>query len=159
MSSSRGRLLKELKSATQAGTQTDTVARLGLDDESNLNEWVAVLQGPADTPYAGGSFSVRLSVPSSYPLSAPTATFSTPIFHPNVHWRTGEVCLDILKNDWSPAWTLMSVCRAIVALMSDFSGADSPLNCDAGNLVRRGDMRAFEALAKMYTTDLARGRR
>ena len=53
----------------------------------------------------------------------------------------------------------MSVCRAIVALMSDFSGADSPLNCDAGNLVRRGDMRAFEALAKMYTTDLARGRR
>jgi ubiquitin-protein ligase len=42
------------------------------------------------------------------------------------------VCLDILKTAWTPAWTLQSVCRAIIALLSN-PEADSPLNCDAGD--------------------------
>ena len=68
--------------------------------------------------------------------------------------QTGEICLDILKNAWSPAWTLQSTCQAIVALMSD-AAPDSPLNCDAGNLLRAGDVRGYNALAHMYTAEHA----
>jgi peroxin-4 len=49
----------------------------------------------------------------------------------------GEICLDILKDAWTPIWTLESTCRAIIFLLAN-PAADSPLNCDAGNLVRCG---------------------
>jgi peroxin-4 len=79
---------------------------------------------------------------------------SVQVFHPNVHFRTGDVCLDILKKEWSPAWGLQAACRAVLALLSD-PDADSPLNCDAGNMVRGGDMIAFNTMARLYTHETA----
>ena len=85
-------------------------------------------------------------------LAPPKVSFVTRIFHPNVLFKTGEICLDILKPEsWTPAWTLQSVCRALVALLSH-PEADSPLNCDCGNLIRNGDMRGYRSMARMYTT-------
>ena len=68
--------------------------------------------------------------------------------------QDGEVCLDILKTAWSPAWTLQSVCQAVLALLSA-PEPSSPLNCDAGNLLRAGDVRGFNSLARMYTIEHA----
>lgn len=69
-------------------------------------------------------------------------------------WQTGEICLDILKKEWSPAWSLQAACRAVTALLSA-PDADSPLNCDAGNMVRAGDMQAFASVARMYAVEYA----
>lgn len=76
------------------------------------------------------------------------------VFHPNVHFTTGEVCLDILKKEWSPAWGLQAACRAVLALLSD-PDADSPLNCDAGNMIRGGDTIAYRSTAKLYAVENA----
>ena len=99
---------------------------------------------------------VRFSLPESYPLAPPRAAFETKIFHPNVHWKTGEICLDILKDAWSPAWTLHSVCRAVLALLCN-PEPDSPLNCDAGNMLRARDDIAYWSTARMYTRREAGG--
>ncbi|KAK7196585.1 ubiquitin-conjugating enzyme E2 [Novymonas esmeraldas] len=122
--------------------------------QPNLYRWLAVLRGPPDTPYEGGSYRLVLNIPRDYPLVPPKAAFITPVFHPNVEFTTGNVCLDILKRRWSPVWTLSSVCRAIVNLLAE-PESDSPFNCDAGNLLRAGDREGFESLVRYYAITAA----
>ncbi|KAE9448896.1 hypothetical protein C3L33_19193, partial [Rhododendron williamsianum] len=160
MQASRARLFKEYKEVQREKT-ADPDIQLVCDD-SNIFKWNALVKGPSETPYEGGIFQLAFSVPEQYPLQPPQVRFLTKIFHPNVHFKvivhsflsfsfqTGEICLDILKNAWSPAWTLQSVCRAIIALMAH-PEPDSPLNCDSGNLLRSGDIRGFQSMARMYT--------
>lgn len=64
------------------------------------------------------------------------------------------MCLDILKKEWSPAWGLQAACRAVLALLSD-PDAESPLNCDAGNMVREKDVLCYWSTAEMYTLENA----
>eukprot|EP00475_Leptophrys_vorax_P022663 TRINITY_DN30883_c0_g1_i1.p1 TRINITY_DN30883_c0_g1~~TRINITY_DN30883_c0_g1_i1.p1 ORF type:complete len:157 (-),score=2.12 TRINITY_DN30883_c0_g1_i1:199-669(-) len=144
---SRSRLFKELKEA-QRESAPEADIQLSCD-ETNIYRWTARITGPADTPYHGGVFTLNINVPQQYPLVPPQVRFATKIFHPNVHFKTGEICLDILKTAWSPAWTLASVCRAVITLLCH-PEADSPLNCDSGNLIRAGDMRGYFSMARMY---------
>jgi len=142
------RLLKEYR---ELQSSRDPEIDLQLVDEADMFVWKAFLRGPATTPYEAGTFELLIKCPSNYPLFPPKVAFVTPIFHPNVLFNTGEICLDILKEGaWTPAWTLISVCRAITALLSH-PEADSPLNCDCGNLIRNGDMRGYRSMARMYT--------
>jgi len=99
-------------------------------------------------------FKLSIRCGTDYPLAPPTIVFQTRVFHPNVHFGKGDVCLDILKKEWSPAWGLQAACRAVMALLSD-PDADSPLNCDAGNMVRGGDKLAYWTTAEMYTLENA----
>lgn len=69
--------------------------------------------------------------------------------------KTGEICLDNLKGNWFPVWTLKTVCMSIVALLGS-PEASSPLNCDVANLLRAGDHLGYENLIRMYTIIYAR---
>eukprot|EP00201_Polytomella_parva_P009604 CAMPEP_0175055188 /NCGR_PEP_ID=MMETSP0052_2-20121109/9938_1 /TAXON_ID=51329 ORGANISM="Polytomella parva, Strain SAG 63-3" /NCGR_SAMPLE_ID=MMETSP0052_2 /ASSEMBLY_ACC=CAM_ASM_000194 /LENGTH=161 /DNA_ID=CAMNT_0016319999 /DNA_START=10 /DNA_END=495 /DNA_ORIENTATION=+ len=154
MASSKLRLLKEYKEATKQKDNDSGI--LLVPSETNIFKWKAFIKGPKDTPYEGGTFELAIQVSEQYPLEPPAVKYRTKIFHPNIYYKTGEICLDILKAAWTPAWTLHSVCQAIIALLSD-PAPDSPLNCDAGNLLRNGDRRGFNSLARMYTIEHAMG--
>ena len=122
------RLQKEAELA-----QTDETIKLSHDPD-DIRKWKATIMGPIDSFYENHVFDLSISVPQEYPLVPPKIMFVTKIFHPNVRFESGEICLDILKKEWSPAWSLQSSCRAILAILSD-PAHDSPLNCDAGNMV------------------------
>ncbi len=88
------RLLKEWKTYEKEKPEDIFLSPIS---DSDLFEWFAIvqgninwkfdLQGPKDTPYEGGRFQIKLSVPSNYPLSPPKATFISHVFHPNVHFK------------------------------------------------------------------------
>jgi ubiquitin-conjugating enzyme E2 D/E len=91
----------------------------------NLFEWEAVLLGPTETPYEGGVFILSLHIPLDYPMKPPNILFKTKIYHPNIN-STGSICLDILKNNWSPSLTLSKLLLSICSLLND-PNCDDPL--------------------------------
>ncbi|KAJ1657275.1 E2 ubiquitin-protein ligase peroxin 4 [Dispira simplex] len=152
------RLMKELQDLRKPDAlDKDNLLTLAPVADDSLFAWEAVLHGPPGTGYHDGLFKVDIDIPETYPMQPPVCRFVTPICHPNVHFGSGEICLDILKTAWSPAWTLTSVCRAIHHLLS-YPEPTSPLNCDAAALLRIGDQVAYESLTRMYTQLFAQRR-
>ena len=124
-------------------------------NEDDIFKWTAYVKGPPDSPFNEGWFKLKFDVNQNYPQSPPAVKFLTRVFHPNVHFETGEICLEVLRPEhWNVQWTLESVTRAIVNLLLN-PNADSPLNCDAGNALRAGDLLAFNSMARMYTVEEA----
>lgn len=108
---------------------------VSLSDENNLYEWEAIMVGPEDSPFAGGTFRLRISFPKDYPTSPPRVCFLTEMFHPNVFAEDGRVCIDILQNaeKWKPEYGIETVLVAIQILLGEPNPL-SPANCEAGDL-------------------------
>ena len=81
--------------------------------------------GPKDSPYEDGVFFMSITFPSDYPFKAPKCSFTTKIYHPNIN-ANGSICLDILKDQWSPALTISKVLLSISSLLCD-ANPDDPL--------------------------------
>ncbi|KAL0842496.1 hypothetical protein ABMA28_014590 [Loxostege sticticalis] len=103
--------------------------------DDDLTDVLAHIDGPADTPYAGGVFRVRLVLGREFPSAPPRAYFLTRIFHPNVSPATGEVCVNTLKRDWKPELGLEHALLAVKCLLIA-PNPESALNAEAAALLR-----------------------
>ena len=86
--------------------------------EDDLYHWNAIIIGPSDSPYEGGIFTLDIHFPMNYPFKPPKCNFKTKIYHPNIN-SAGSICVDILKDNWSPALTLSKVLLSICSLLTD----------------------------------------
>lgn len=120
--------------------------------ESNARHFFVKIAGPADSPYEGGLFALELFLPEEYPLVAPKVLFRTKIYHPNID-RLGRICLDILKNKWSPALQIKAVLLSIQALMSA-PNVDDPLDEAVADHWKNDEAGAIEQ-ARQWTVQYA----
>jgi ubiquitin-protein ligase len=84
----------------------------------NILKMDATIVGPEGTPYSGGVFQLNIVLPNNYPFKPPTIKFITPIYHCNIN-SSGDICLDLLKDNWSPAMTIVKVLLSISSLLAD----------------------------------------
>lgn len=56
-------------------------------------------------------------IPPSYPFQPVKMKFITKVYHPNVSSASGAICLDILKDAWSPVLTLKSTMISLQSLL------------------------------------------
>ena len=84
----------------------------------NIRHWKGKLRGPPDSVYEGGTFQIDIKIPDKYPYVPPKMQFDTKIWHPNISSQTGAICLDILKDEWSPALTIRTALLSVQALLT-----------------------------------------
>lgn len=114
----------------------------------DLYNWEGVIFGPPDSPYSGGVYKLSIRFPTDYPFKHPHIQFKTRIYHPNIN-SAGGICLDILKNQWSPALTIGKVLLSILSLLTD-PNPDDPLVPDIAGLYKN-NRALYDTNAREWT--------
>eukprot|EP01137_Pigoraptor_chileana_P017185 Opistho-2@74899 len=121
-------------------------------NENNARYFSIKINGPGDSPFEGGVFKLELFLPEEYPMAPPKVRFLTKIYHPNID-KLGRICLDILKDKWSPALQIRTVLLSIQALLSA-PNPDDPLANDVAEQWKHNEENAI-ATARQWTKTYA----
>ena len=116
-------------------------------DPNNSRYFQIMLVGPSGTPYEKGLYRLELFLPEHYPMEPPKIRFLTKIYHPNID-KLGRICLDILKNNWSPALQIRTVLLSIQALLAS-PEPDDPLDSSVAEHYK-ADREGFEKKAREW---------
>ncbi|KAH0944070.1 hypothetical protein HID58_003707 [Brassica napus] len=138
------RILKELKDLQKDPPSNCSAGPVAED----MFHWQATIMGPPDSPYAGGVFLVSIHFPPDYPFKPPKVSFKTRVYHPNIN-SNGSICLDILKEQWSPALTISKVLLSICSLLTD-PNPDDPLVPEIAHMYKT-DKTKYESTARSWT--------
>eukprot|EP00937_MAST-01D_sp_MAST-1D-sp2_P003495 g3495.t1 len=147
----RGRVAKELAECEADAEKSGCTAALVGGDPNHLR---GTIKGPEGSPYDGGVFVVDIVLTESYPFSPPKMKFETRVWHPNVSSQTGAICLDILKDQWSPALTIKTALLSLQALLSS-AEPDDPQDAEVANMYKT-DRATFDKTAKFWTDSYAK---
>ena len=123
-SKSSKRLTNEFKNLS-----TNPVCNAKVSQEGNLYKWKVVLPGPKGSPYEDGIFNLSFDFPDNYPFKHPEVKFITPMYHPNIKKDTGEICMDVFANNWSPTQKVCDIIEKLASLLVSPS-TESPLEAE-----------------------------
>mmetsp|Transcript_74748 Transcript_74748/g.177841 ORF Transcript_74748/g.177841 Transcript_74748/m.177841 type:complete len:156 (+) Transcript_74748:128-595(+) len=138
---------KRIEKETQKLNQEPPPGVTAEPDKDNYRYFHIHAQGPVGTPYEGGKYELELFLPEGYPMEPPKVRFLTKIYHPNID-KLGRICLDVLKDKWSPALQIRTVLLSIQALLSAPEPSD-PLDTSVADHFIQNRKEA-ESVAKQW---------
>ncbi|KAJ7661257.1 ubiquitin-conjugating enzyme/RWD-like protein [Mycena rosella] len=131
----------------------EDLGSITLVPSDNLFVWCGTLPGPEGSVYEGGVFNIAVNLPPDYPFNAPKVTFKTKIYHMNISDQ-GNICIDILKHNWSPALSLFKVILSLSSLLTDPNPKDPLVPSIANQYVR--NRKLHDSTAREWTALYAR---
>ena len=129
-SASQKRIMKELKdfntNSSQAMLEHFEVFP-DVDVIGHVQSLKILMNGRTGTPYEKGCFELLYQFPGDYPFKPPLVKVVTPIYHYAVSTQ-GGLCLDVLRDAWSPAFNLSKVLKSLGDLLMDSDNVDPSCN-------------------------------
>ena len=107
--------------------------------------WNITIAGPIDSPYVGGKFKIRITLPKGYPKDTPKFEFITPICHMNISGTS--ICLDSL-NYYNSDYSLTQILTQIFMMLTS-PNENSPLNSEYYQLYLKDEDSYFEKAREM----------
>jgi len=108
-----------------------------------------ILKGPKDSLYEDGSWKINIEIPAEYPFKSPSIGFLDKIYHPNVDYKSGTICMDVLNQEWAPIYSLLNIYETFLPQLLMYPNAGDPLNTEAGDLMLN-DLEKFKTTVKTH---------
>lgn len=148
------RIQKELKELAESDPELKKQLWVQSKGDS-MTEFTGFVKGASGTPYENGTFQIEIIIPDNYPFSPPKARFITNIWHPNISSVTGCICMDILKDAWTPSYTMKAVLLSIQSLLLNPEPND-PQDAAPARQMKRAKKK-FHSTAQFWTLVHAQG--
>jgi ubiquitin-conjugating enzyme E2 D/E len=87
-------------------------------DHTNMFIWEANIHNLEDSRHSGKDYTLEITFAERHPFIPPTVRFVDKVNCENVY-RDGILCIDILKDEWSPAITIDKVMISICSVLTD----------------------------------------
>lgn len=101
----------------------------------DLKDFTVLFCGPSETPYENGVWIVSVTVDEQYPFNRPIVKFKTKIYHPNIDRNSGEVCMNVLYENWSPIYEMLTIFEQFLPQLLKYPNPNDPLNFEAARLL------------------------
>ena len=114
MTTVRKRLARELRECMIAPSDYFSV----WPKDEGFMVWEGRIRNLPDARHAGKEYSLEIRFSENYPFRPPVMRFTSRVKCENI-LRNGDICMDILYDEWSPAFTISKLMYCVTSLLTD----------------------------------------
>lgn len=116
--------------------EPDDSVSIIFNNPDDLTEFTLAVT-PSTGPWNGGVYQFNFSIQQDYPFSPPKVVCATKIYHPNVSFYDGKVCLG-MRDWWRPINDVSTVIHGLCDIFRN-PVVDMPVNAQAADLLKENE--------------------